>query len=65
MLVEAPQSFVVPGALQVSFRLGTAMGKPVRRGLLLGLAPFGPFPLDTKINNGAHGESSEKLGKTQ
>src|ERR1700691_6005878 len=63
MLVEASLSFVAARALQVSFGLGTAMGKPARRGLLFGLAPLGPLALDPKINDGAHGKSSEKLGK--
>jgi hypothetical protein len=62
-LVEASLSFVFARALQVSFGLGTAMGKPARRGLLFGQTPLGALALDTKIDDGAHGESSEKLGK--
>jgi hypothetical protein len=32
------------------------MGQSARRGFLLGLPPFDPFPLGAKINDGAHAE---------
>jgi hypothetical protein len=54
VLVEASMVFVAPSALQVSSRFGTAVSEPVGRGLLLGLAPFRPFALNSKVYDGGH-----------
>jgi hypothetical protein len=62
MLVDAPVDFVVSGALKVPLCFGAAVDKPLRGGLLLGLTPFGPFPLVTKVDDGAHGG---KLNETE
>jgi hypothetical protein len=56
VLVEASLSFVALGPLQVSFCLGTTMGKAAGRGCLLGFAPFSSLPLGAKIDDGAHGK---------
>jgi hypothetical protein len=63
-LVEASPVFVAPGAFQVLPGLGTAMSKPISGGLLLGVAPFGPFPRDSKVDDGCHAEISEDSGRT-
>jgi len=55
VLVEASALFVALSALQVLSRLGTAVSKPVGRRLSLGLAPFRPFPLNSKVDDGGHG----------
>jgi hypothetical protein len=54
MLVDAPVVFVVLGTLKVPLCFGTAVDQPLRGGLLLGLTPFGPFPLGTQIDDQAH-----------
>ncbi len=40
------------------------MSKPISGGFLLGVAPFGPFPRDSKVNDGRHAEISENSGRT-
>jgi len=62
VLVEPYAVFVAPGTLQVLSSLGTAMNEPIGGGLLLGLAPFGPFPHDSKVNDGGHGKTSKDQG---
>jgi hypothetical protein len=52
--VEASLSFVVAGLCRGSIRFGSAMGRAVRRGLLLGFASFGPLSRGSKIDNVAH-----------
>ena len=40
------------------------MSKPISGGFLLGVAPFGPFPRNSKVNDGRHAEISENSGRT-
>jgi hypothetical protein len=60
--VEAFPGFVALGLRQVSFRLGTTVGKPVGRGRLFGLAAFGPLSRGPQIDNITH---EKTLGGSQ
>jgi hypothetical protein len=60
--VEAFPGFVAFGPRQVSFRLGTAVGKPIGRGRLFGLTALGPLSRGPQIDNVTH---EKTLGGSQ
>jgi hypothetical protein len=51
VLVETARSFVASEPLQVLFRLGTTVNKPVGGCDLLGQTPLSPFSRSTKIDD--------------
>jgi hypothetical protein len=57
-LIETSLGFVADRPRFGSFGFGPAIGKPVGRGGLLGLAAFLPLPRGTEIDKVAH----QKLG---
>jgi hypothetical protein len=54
VLVEASTSFVADRLCFGSFSLCPAIGEPVARGDLFGLAAFLPLPRATKVDKFAH-----------
>jgi hypothetical protein len=52
--VEASLGFVVARPCRGSIRLGSAVSQAIGRGLLLGIASFGPLSRGSEIDNVAH-----------